>query len=136
MSKKIQIIYDQECPFCSKYCQLIKIKKAAGEIELIDARAPSSVMEKITAKNFDIDNGMVVTIEDEIYYGDEAIHVLSLLSARSDLFNCLNYHLFKSKRMSKILYPLLRDCRNVALWLLGKSRIHNLKTGRSSWIGK
>lgn len=136
MSKKVQIVYDGECPFCDNYCKLVRIKEAAGEVELVDARQQSGIMDEITKAGLDIDDGMVVTIDGEIYYGAEAIHRLSLLSTRSGVFNRLTYHIFKSPKVSKILYPLLRDCRNVALWALGKSRIDNLNTGHKAWIGK
>ena len=134
MPHKVQIVYDGECPFCNNYCKLIRIKETTGDVELVDARAGSDIMKEITALGMDIDDGMVVKINDQIYYGADAINMLSLISSRSGLFNRLNYHMFKSKKISKILYPILRDCRNVALWILGKSRIDNLGTGRKSWI--
>ncbi len=136
MPEKVQIVYDGECPFCNAYCKLVRIKGAAGEIELIDARQNSAIMNEITKAGLDIDEGMVVKIGQKVYYGAEAIHVLSLLSTRSGIFNKLTYYVFKSPKVSAILYPLLRNTRNVALWALGKSRIDNLHTGRKSWVGK
>lgn len=136
MPDKVQIVYDGECPFCDNYCKLVRIKDTAGQVELVDARENTQIMKEITALGMDIDDGMVVKMNGQIYYGAEAIHVLSLISSRSGFFNRLNYHIFKSKKLSKILYPILRDCRNLALWMLGKSRIDNLGTGRKSWIGK
>tara|TARA_B100000780_G_scaffold252536_1_gene199699 strand:- start:1650 stop:2081 length:432 start_codon:yes stop_codon:yes gene_type:complete len=135
MTETIQIVYDGECPFCRHYCRMVRLKKSAGDIELVDARRPSALMDDITAMGLDIDQGMVVKMQGKIYYGAEAIHVLALPSTRSGLFNRMNYHVFQSEKGAKFLYPLLRDGRNVALWLLGKSRIDNLGTGRTSWIG-
>jgi hypothetical protein len=54
------------------------------------------------------------------------MQVLALLSTRSGDFNRLNYWLFRSKRVSALLYPLLRACRNLVLRLMGRSRIDNL----------
>lgn len=34
--------------------------------------------------------------------------------------------MFRSRRVSKVLYPLLRFLRNLLLKLLGKTRINNL----------
>lgn len=136
MPDKVQIVYDGECPFCDNYCKLVRIKDTAGHVELVDARENTQIMKEITALGMDIDDGMVVKMNGQIYYGAEAIHVLSLISSRSGFFNRLNYHISKSKKLSQILYPILRDCRNLALWMLGKSRIDNLGTGRKSWIGK
>lgn len=122
----IIVVYDDQCPFCRSYCKLVKLRKATGEVVLVDAREPSDIMTEITRRGMNIDHGMVVIIKDEFYYGSDAIHILSLLSSRSDLFNRLNFFIFKSKRVSRVLYPILKNCRNLALWLLGIPFIKNL----------
>lgn len=123
----ITIVYDDKCPFCRNYCQLVRLRKSAGTLKLIDARQPSALMDEITAMGLDIDRGMVVKIGDVIHYGSDAIHILALLSTQSGLFNRLTYWLFQSKKGASILYPILRDCRNIALRLMRIPLIHNLK---------
>jgi hypothetical protein len=68
---------------------------------------------------------MVLKMGGVIYYGADAIHALALISSRSGVFNKLNYWLFKSKRVSDVLYPLLRSFRNLILKMLGKTKINN-----------
>ncbi|PKM21052.1 MAG: hypothetical protein CVV11_06210 [Gammaproteobacteria bacterium HGW-Gammaproteobacteria-15] len=125
----ILLIYDKECPACNAYCQMVRIRQSVGELKLINAREDTEVMQQITAQGLDIDQGMVLKMGDNWYYGSDAIYMLSLLSSRSGLFNRLNYHLFKSKRLAKWLYPLLRFFRNLLLKLLGKRKINNLGIG-------
>ena len=125
--KKVYVVYDGQCPFCTTYCKLVKIREAVGEIELVDAREPSALMDEITELGLNIDQGMVVKIDDQIYYGDEAIHVLAMMSTDSGIFNKFNAKVFGSKRVSSVLYPVLRDCRNVALWLMRIPMIKNLE---------
>ena len=84
------------------------------------------MIQQISSQGLDIDQGMVLKLGDNLYYGSDAIYMLSLLSSRSGLFNRLNYHLFKSASVARCLYPLLRACRNVLLKLLGKRKINNL----------
>lgn len=127
MTDKVTVVYDNECPFCRSYCAKVRIDEAAGELELIDAREPSPVMDEITSMGLDIDQGMVVKIGDQIHYGSDAIHILALMSTRSGFFNKINFWIFKSKTLSRILYPVLRSCRNLALWLLGIKFIRNLE---------
>ncbi|MGH1484690.1 MAG: DCC1-like thiol-disulfide oxidoreductase family protein [Cellvibrionaceae bacterium] len=122
----ILLIYDKQCPACDFYCNIVRIQESVGELQLVDARENSAVMEEITAKGWDIDQGMVVKIEDELYYGSDAIYVLSKIGSQSDLFNRFNYWLFRSKKRSAVLYPILRACRNLLLKLLGKTKINNL----------
>jgi predicted DCC family thiol-disulfide oxidoreductase YuxK len=125
----ILLIYDKDCPACNAYCQMVRIRQSVGELKLINAREDTELMQQITARGLDIDQGMVLKMGDNWYYGSDAIYMLSLLSSRSGLFNRLNYHLFKSKRLAKWLYPLLRFFRNLLLKLLGKRKINNLGIG-------
>lgn len=124
--EEILLVYDKECPACNAYCQIVRIRESVGELKIINARDKSPVMEEITSLGFDIDQGMVLKLGGQLYYGSDAIHVLALLSSRSGVFNRLNYWLFKSKTISKILYPILRSIRNLLLKILGKTKINNL----------
>jgi predicted DCC family thiol-disulfide oxidoreductase YuxK len=126
MTKKILLIYDKECPACDYYCNIVRINDSVGELVLIDAREVSSVMNEITAKGWDIDQGMVLKVEDELHYGSEAIHALSAMGSQSGFFNKINYWLFRSKSRAKFLYPILRSFRNLLLKALGKTKINNL----------
>jgi len=83
-------------------------------------------MNEITNKGLDIDQGMVLKMGNELYYGSDAIHALALISSQSGIFNRLNYWVFKSKTLSKIFYPFLKACRNLLLKTLGVSKINNL----------
>ena len=131
-SDPILLVYDGECPACQAYCQLITIRKTVGDLLLIDARKSSDVMQDITALGLDIDQGMVLKIGQQFYYGADAIHALALLSSRSGIINRLNYHIFKSKTMSFLLYPILKFFRTLLLKLLGKSKINNLNLDGNS----
>ncbi|MGH8496230.1 MAG: DCC1-like thiol-disulfide oxidoreductase family protein [Gammaproteobacteria bacterium] len=124
--RPIQLIYDRQCPFCDRYSRLIGIRKAVGDLELVDARQPGPGMERVTALGLDIDQGMVLIVGDEIYYGSDAMHALALMSSRSGSFNRVNHWIFRSRTLAGLLYPLMRSCRNLLLKLMGKSKINNL----------
>jgi len=120
------LVYDKQCPACNNYSKMIRIKESVGELLLVDAREDSPVMDEITDAGLDIDEGMVLKMNDQLYYAADAIHALSLISSRSGIFNRLVYWVFKSKRASQILYPMLKTGRLVLLKLLRKSKINNL----------
>jgi hypothetical protein len=69
---------------------------------------------------------MVLKVGGQLYYGSDAIHALSLLSTRAGFFNRLSYWSFRSKALSRVLYPVLRTLRNLLLKMLGKTKINNL----------
>jgi predicted DCC family thiol-disulfide oxidoreductase YuxK len=125
-AREVLVVYDKQCPACDYYCNLVRIKDSVGRLVLIDARDGGSVMDEITAKGLDIDQGMVVKIGNELYYGPDAIHVLALMGTNKGFFNRMAYWSFHSRAMSKILYPVLKSCRNLLLKALGKTKINNL----------
>ncbi len=124
--KEIFLVYDTQCPACHYYCQLVRIRESVGKLKLVDAREPSEIMNEITVAGLDIDQGMVLKIGGAMYYGSDAIHMLSLLGTRSGFFNRINYWTFRSTVASKVLYPILRYFRNLLLKVLGKTKINNL----------
>jgi predicted DCC family thiol-disulfide oxidoreductase YuxK len=123
---KILLVYDKECPACDNYCQLVRIRRDIGELVLVNARHQSEVIKEITEMGWDIDQGMVLKLGEELYYGSDAIHALALIGSRSGIFNRINYWAFKSKTISKWIYPILRFFRNLLLKILGRTKINNL----------
>lgn len=131
-SNQIFLIYDKECPACNNYCQIVRIRESIGTLHILDARESSDIMDEITAHGLDIDQGMVLKVDDQLYYGADAIHTLALMSSRSNVLNRLNYWIFRSKTISYVLYPVLRLFRNMLLTLSGKTKINNLKKSHNS----
>ena len=125
--EQILLVYDRECPACNAYCKVVKIRESVGDLRIVDARKNSEVMNEITAQGLDIDQGMVLKMGEQLYYGADAIHTLVLIGSRSGILNRLNYWMFKSKIISRVFYPLLRASRNLLLKILKKTKINNLK---------
>jgi len=123
---KIVLVYDKQCPACSMYCRMVRLRESVGELKLIDARDGGMLVDEITARGWDIDQGMVLKLDNELYYGADATHVLSLISSRNGFFNRLNHGLFKNPIAAKLFYPVLRSCRNLLLKILGRTKINNL----------
>lgn len=124
---EILLVYDWECPACDAYCHWVRVRPSAGRLRLVNARESTAVTEEITEAGLDIDQGMVVKMGGQLYYGSDAIHALALVSSRSDLFNKLTHYVFRFKRLSHILYPGLRTCRNLLLKAMSKTKINNLR---------
>ena len=84
------------------------------------------IPKEITARGFDIDQGMILKLNDTFYYGADAIHKLALIGSPSTVFNWFNIWMFRSRRRSELFYPVLRACRNFLLKLLRRTKINNL----------
>lgn len=74
-----------------------------------------------------MDEGFVLKIGDQFYHGSDAIHRLALLSTRTGVFNRMNFLIFKSKKLSHFLYPVLKSGRALLLKMLGKRKLNNLE---------
>lgn len=122
----VVLVYDRECPVCSAYVRMMRIRNDIGRLELVNARESSPIMDEITAAGLNIDQGMVLKMNNRLYFGADAIHMLSLISTRFGWFNRLNHGIFGSPTLSKMLYPVARGGRNLLLKLLGRTRIDNL----------
>ncbi len=129
-SKKadILLVYDKQCPLCDYYCQLVRIRESVGKLVLVDAREGTAILREITLAGLDIDQGMVLKLQDRVYYGSEAMHVLSLLSTRSGFFNRINFWVFRSRWLSQVSYPVFRFFRNLFLKARGATKINNLNS--------
>jgi predicted DCC family thiol-disulfide oxidoreductase YuxK len=128
------LIYDGECPLCTAYCRAARIRSAAGTLHLIDARGASEVKNEMTRQGLDVDQGMALKVDDVLYYGADAICALALLSTRAGFFNRLSYWLFRSRSRARVLYPVLRACRNLLLKLLRRRKINNLGLPDNQWF--
>lgn len=118
------IYYDGECPFCSRYVKMLRLKKSLGDISLVDVRSDATMRLALEKEGFDLDQGMVVETDGRRVGGADATNALALMSTPSDLFNRLNRLIFAVPLLSAILYPLLRAGRWMTLFLMGREAIN------------
>jgi predicted DCC family thiol-disulfide oxidoreductase YuxK len=122
-SRDIWIVYDGECPFCRSYVLFYRLRDQGRRVHLVDARAPDPVAEEIRRRKLDLNRGMVVKIDDRLYFGTEAINLLGILGSTASLFNRINHVLFGHPRCARLLYPILVRGRLLTLRLLGRPLI-------------
>ncbi|WP_227370077.1 DCC1-like thiol-disulfide oxidoreductase family protein [Halomonas sp. M20] len=126
MSDDAVLIYDGQCPFCANYARLVRLRGTVDRLKLVDAREKPAIMEEINHAGLDIDQGMVLKLNGNLYHGDEAMQRVALMSSRSGVFNRLNHWIFRSPRRARLLYPPLRGIRNLVIKGLGRRPIDNL----------
>jgi predicted DCC family thiol-disulfide oxidoreductase YuxK len=122
-SRTTAIVYDGDCPFCSSYVKLLRLTAAVGRVDILNAREGGVLVEDIRRRGLNLDDGMVLVLGGKIYHGVDCINRLALLSTPSGVFSRVVAKVFRSRTASKALYPLLRIGRNVALAVLGRSKI-------------
>lgn len=125
--EKIELVYDDQCPVCRSYCTNLSLDDPAMHLELIDARQGGALMDDITSRGIDIDEGMVVKIGNDLFYGSDAIHQLALRAQKAGWTGWVNRLFFQSQRLGKFFYGLGKKLRNAVLILYGIQKIKNLK---------
>lgn len=119
----INIFYDGECPFCSRYVRYLNLKNSLGQPHLVNVRHDPEAFAALRARGFDIDKAMVVQVGAQYYAGARALHVLAGMSTRADWFNKINGVIFSIGWLATLFYPLMALGRNVTLAMLGRPRI-------------
>lgn len=124
----VWFVYDGDCPVCQIAASGLRIKKAVGNLHLVNAREDkdNAVLHEINKCGLNLDKGMVIKFQDAYYHGADALYIMALLGTNRGWFNRMNYLLFRSKFFAKICYPAMRATRNMAIRLKGVSKINNL----------
>jgi predicted DCC family thiol-disulfide oxidoreductase YuxK len=113
------IVHDGACPLCRFYVRRLRIERAVGSVEIVDARSDDPRVVELADAGYDLDAGMVAVVDGRIFHGDEAVHALALLSTPIDAFNRLNRRVLGRSGIARALYPLFRAARRIALALTG-----------------
>jgi predicted DCC family thiol-disulfide oxidoreductase YuxK len=121
--RDLWVVYDGECPFCSSFVTLYRIRQQTDHVHLIDARSGNPVVSEVRRAGYDLDVGMVVKFEGRLYHGAEAMTVLAILGSDRTIFNRLNHALFRRPRLARALYPWLVRGRLLVLRILGRKLI-------------
>ena len=119
----ITLVYDGECPVCSAYCKAVALRRLDSGFQVVNARESHPIVREINQLGLDMDEGFVLKVDAEYYHGADAINRLALMTTSGGMFNRINYYIFRSRTLSRILYPVLRIGRNTLLLLLGKTKI-------------
>ncbi len=121
MSVKSVFIYDGECPFCNHFAQLLELKSSLTEFEILDGRKNFALLSELYNQGYDLNNGAILIINDNVMHGAEAINwICSEIKKPSDDLLKLLSIIFSSKKRSNFLFPFLLWARRLSLTLKGK----------------
>lgn len=127
----IQLVYDGECPMCRNAAKVLKIRKAGGKLEIINARTDHPLVHEVKKAGYNLNDGIIVKYHNHYYHGQEAMHMLAMIGSPVGIINRLNIILFRSKIITAVLYPILKFIRSCLLFVLG---VQNIKADESQPI--
>src|SRR3712207_2160227 len=110
MGEVLDIVYDGECPFCSRYATMVQLRENGVVVRLHDARDEATYRALPEAEGYDLDEGMLARWQGQWFYGAQAMREISRLSRTAPLAA-----LMQDPRLSAVFYPVLRGIRNLTL---------------------
>lgn len=117
------LLYDGECPFCSAYVRMQRLRAAGVRLALLDARDEPELVARFAREGMDVNEGMILRFRGATYFGGDVMHVISLLSGPAGPINRATSLLFANRTVARALYPFLRAGRNATLRLLGRRKL-------------
>lgn len=115
----VSIVYDGQCPVCSRLAAASRLRERTARLDLVDARAEA--VDSIQGRDLsgvDFDQGFAVVVDGKVHLGADGAHVLAVLTEPSGLFYRLFQWLVGGERRSRAFYPVLRAGRNLLLRIL------------------
>ena len=109
------LVYDGECYFCQHYARLLSVREAIGELALVNARDGGPLVDEVRVLAHDLNDGMALKMGGRWHFGNDALHMLALLSDRRGVFGMVNRLLFGSPRTARLAYPVLKLGRRALL---------------------
>jgi len=121
----LTVFYDGACPVCAMYMRYYRLGDANLRVALVDLRRDVQQVAEFTAMGLDVDEGMIVKLDSQVYHGADAVNVLALLSTSASFFNRCNRWLFSRRVPARVFYPVMVAGRNLVLWLLRREKLRS-----------
>jgi predicted DCC family thiol-disulfide oxidoreductase YuxK len=120
--KIVYIVYDGRCPFCSRYVDYLSLQQKWERVKLIDARDNPGWKAYLDARGADLNGGMAVLYDGDLFFGADAIRFLAV-TPQQGLVATLNAKLFSRRWAGNALYFVLRHLRLLYLHIAGIPRL-------------
>ena len=115
----LEIIYDGDCPFCSRFVALQKLRETFGEVTIVDARMSSDPsVQKVISAGYILNDGMAVIFNGEIFYGVKSVEFLAMATS-GGAFGFLMKIFFTHAPISRLFYSVLVKLRKIYLKIVG-----------------
>ena len=115
MKESIILYYDEICPFCNNYAQVLKLKEQF-KIELKDINISTDEIASLS-KNINIEDGFIVVYKNTYYQGARALQFLDSVVEKKTFLGKLHFLFKYDNFFSNTLYKILLTLRKVSLFI-------------------
>jgi predicted DCC family thiol-disulfide oxidoreductase YuxK len=118
------LLYDGDCPACSAYVAMARLRQLYPDLRIVSARTEPDLVAELRRKGYEINDGMVLSLEGKIYYATEATRMIAILGRDSSpRWRQAALGMIGTAPWSRRLYPWLNRGRLLLLRILGRRRI-------------
>lgn len=115
MKESIILYYDEICPFCNNYAQVLKLKEQF-KIELKDINISIDEIASLS-KDINIEDGFIVVYRNTYYQGARALQFLDSVVEKRTFLGKLHFLFKYDNFFSNTLYNILLILRKIALFI-------------------
>ena len=118
------LLYDGDCPVCSAYVAMARLRQLYPDLRVINARSERTLVVELRREGYEINDGMVLSLDGTIYFGADAMRMIANLGRLSpSLWRRAALAFTGTALWARPLYPWLNRGRQVLLRMLGRRPI-------------
>ncbi len=118
------LLYDGECPACSAYVAMSRLRELHPRLQVLDARSEPALVAELRGRGYEINEGMVLCLDGVIHFGPEATRMIALLGRSfASPWRRTALGLIGTAPWARALYPWLNRGRRALLRRLGRGPI-------------
>ncbi len=117
------LLYDGECPVCSRYVLWTNIRNKNPDIALLDARQQPELVAALRTEGIEINNSMFLQVDGRRFVGAAAMAIINIYMPQNTLPQRILRSLTSTQLLFKTIYPGLVLGRKLLLALLGRQQI-------------
>jgi predicted DCC family thiol-disulfide oxidoreductase YuxK len=118
------LIYDGDCPVCGAYVAMSRLRQLYPNVQVMNARSEPARVAKLRGEGYEINEGMILSLDGKIYFGADAMRMIASLGRLSSSpWRRTTLAFLGAAPWAKRLYPLLNRGRRVLLRTLGRHPI-------------
>jgi predicted DCC family thiol-disulfide oxidoreductase YuxK len=118
------LLYDGDCPVCSAYVAVARLRQLYPDLRIMSARTEPALVAELRAKGYEINTGMVLSLDSTIYFGADATRMIAILGRTSpSWWRRATLGFLGTAPWARSLYPWLNRGRRLLLQILGRRPI-------------
>jgi predicted DCC family thiol-disulfide oxidoreductase YuxK len=73
------LLYDGECPVCSAYVAMARLRRLYPDLEVLNARSEPGLVAELRRRGYEINEGMVLNLDGVVHFGADATRTIACL---------------------------------------------------------